>query len=81
MYSLWGVTLFIIIWMMGDAYFADLSESMGADFAAEFQKYVPWWSVFWLSGLTIVCAFIGMLIGLKMTKKHFNRSGDMDEWN
>lgn len=74
--SLWGITMYIQIWLMGDAYFEELSLSMGADFASKFQKYVPWYSVFWLIGLTVICAYIGMFFAKKILKKHFTRVGE-----
>lgn len=80
-FSLWGITLFIIIWMMGDAYFQDLTVSMGAEFSQAFEALVPWWSVFWLGALTFVCGLIGVTFGMKFMKKHFNRNGEMDRWN
>lgn len=79
-FSLWGITLFIIIWVMGDAYFEDLTVSMGAEFSQAFEQLVPWWSVFWLIALTIVCALVGMWLAMKLMKKHFNRNGEIDEW-
>ena len=80
-FSLWGLSLFLIIWVSGDAYFADLTTSMGAEFAAEFQKLVPVWSVLWIGALTFVCGVVGMTYGLKLAKKHFNKNGEADDWN
>lgn len=74
-FALWPITTYINIWMLGDSYFAELSKSMGSDFATEFQSLLPWWSVFWITGLTVVAAIIGGFIGLKMMKKHFEKIG------
>ncbi len=74
----WGVTMYIQIWLMGDAYFEELSLSMGNEFATKFQQYVPWYSVFWLVGLTAICAVIGMFIANKIMKKHFDRLGETE---
>ena len=81
LFSLWGISLFLIIWVSGDAYFADLTTSMGAEFADAFQKLVPVWSVLWIGALTFVCGLIGMTYGMKIAKKHFNKNGETDEWN
>ena len=81
LFSLWGISLFLIIWVSGDAYFADLTTSMGAEFAEAFQKLVPVWSVLWIGALTFICGLIGMTYGMKLAKKHFNKNGETDEWN
>lgn len=74
-FSLWTITTYISIWMSGDAYFKELSKSMGQNFADEFQKLLPVWSVFPLILLTFFAAWIGTIIGRKMMKKHFERIG------
>lgn len=79
-FSQWGVTLFITIWTMGDAYFENLKQSMGVDFAEAFEKLVPWWSVFPLILLTALFALLGIFIGMKIMKKHFERNGAIDDW-
>ena len=81
LFSLWGLSLFIIIWVSGDAYFADLATSMGAEFAESFHKLVPLWSVLWIGALTFVCGLIGMTYGIRITEKHFNKNGEADDWN
>ena len=81
LFSLWGLSLFLIIWVSGDAYFADLTTSMGAEFTEAFKALVPWWSIFWIGGLTFICGLVGMTYGLKIAKKHFNKNGEADDWN
>ena len=81
LFSLWGVSLFIIIWVSGESYFTDLATSMGTEFAESFHKLVPVWSVLWIGALTFICGIIGMTYGLKIAKKHFNKNGEADDWN
>lgn len=74
-FALWPITTYIMIWMSGDAYFHELSKSMGQEFAEGFQKLIPLWSVFPLIVLTLIAGCIGANIGTKMMKKHFERIG------
>ena len=74
-FALWPITTYIMIWMSGEAYFQELSKSMGQEFADGFQKLLPPWSVFPLIGLTLIAGCIGAFIGTKMMKKHFERIG------
>jgi len=76
-HALWPISTYILIWMMGDSYFAELSKSMGSEYAEQFQSLLPWWSVFWIALLTLITAVIGMGIGLKMIKKHFDRNEEI----
>jgi glycerol uptake facilitator-like aquaporin len=52
---------------------------MGAEFAQEFSRLLPWCSVFPMIILTVVVAWIGTLIGKGMMKKHFDRI-DINEY-
>ena len=79
-FSLWGLSLFLIIWVSGESYFTDLTKSMGAEFSKAFEALVPWWSIFWIGGLTFVCGLLVMTYGVKIVKKHFNKNGEADDW-
>jgi energy-coupling factor transport system substrate-specific component len=78
-YALWTVAEYLHIWMAGNSYFEELSKTMGAEFAQEFSRLLPWWSVFPMIILTVVVAWIGTLIGKGMMKKHFDRI-DINEY-
>lgn len=72
-YALWTVAEYVHIWMAGNSYFEELSKTMGDEFAQEFSRLLPWWSVFPMIILTMIVAWIGTLIGKNMMKKHFDR--------
>ena len=74
-FSQWGVALLAPIWMQGDAYFEDLSVTMGAEFAESFRALTPPWVIPVLMVGIAIAAVIGGFFGKKVMKKHFERSG------
>lgn len=74
-FSEWGIAPLAPIWMQGDAYFADLSATMGEAFAESYRALTPPWIIPALMVGIVLAAIIGGLLGKKIVKKHFERSG------
>ncbi|MCR5141412.1 MAG: MptD family putative ECF transporter S component [Ruminococcus sp.] len=74
-FSQWGVAMLAPVWMQGDAYFKDLSETMGKEFSDSFRAMTPPWVIPVLIAGIAVAAVIGGFFGRKIMKKHFERSG------
>lgn len=74
-FSQWGIAPLFPIWMQGDQYFLDLSESMGEAFAASYRALTPPWIIPLLIVGIAVASVLGGILGRKIMKKHFERSG------
>lgn len=74
-FSEWGIAPLAPIWMQGDAYFADLSVTMGEAFAESYRALTPPWVIPVLMVGIVIAAAIGGIFGKKVMKKHFERSG------
>ncbi|MFI3200569.1 MAG: MptD family putative ECF transporter S component [Eubacteriales bacterium] len=72
----WGVTMFVNMVLLGQAYYDELALSMGEEFAYELQKYLPWHCLLWIPILTFVAAYLGTFLCRNMMKRHF--SGEVD---
>lgn len=74
-FSEWGIAPLAPVWMQGDKYFSDLSETMGEAFAESYRALTPPWIVPVLMAGIVIAAVIGGILGRKIMKKHFERSG------
>lgn len=74
-FSLWGISPLLPLLLNSDAYLADLSDQMGADYAQSFER------VFTLPviGVWMVVSFIlsygAAVLGMRILRRHFERAG------
>ena len=67
---------FLPIWVMRDYYFEDtLERGMSTDFCNTLEAMTPVWVLLAMIAATVVCALIGIIIGRKLFKKHFEKAG------
>lgn len=67
---------FLPIWVMRDYYFEDtLERGMSQDFCNTLEKITPVWVLFVMIAGAVICSLIGMVIGKKLFKKHFEKAG------
>ncbi len=67
---------FLPIWIMRDYYFTDtLERGMSADFCNTLEAMTPIWVLFVMIIGTVIFALIGLVIGKKIFKKHFEKAG------
>ncbi len=67
---------FLPIWIMRDYYFADtLERGMSADFCDKLEAMTPVWVLFLMIMGTVIFALIGLVLGKKLFKKHFEKAG------
>ena len=73
--TLWFLVPLLPIFINSDAYFADVAGQMGEDYAAGMEAiFQPWVIGVW--GLVLlVLGFIGGVIGVRTTRRHFARAG------
>lgn len=74
-FSEWGIAPILPVWMQGEQYFTDLSETMGEAFAESYRVLTPPWIIPMLMVGIILASLIGGVLGRKIMKKHFERSG------
>ena len=74
-FSQWGIAPLLPVWMQGDQYFADLSQTMGEAFAASYRALTPPWIIPVLMVGIAIASVLGGILGRKIMKKHFERSG------
>lgn len=63
------------MWFMADSYMASVRECMGEQYAQQLAYYMPWWIGIAAIGIIFVGSLLGVLLGRKMLKKHFERAG------
>lgn len=75
-FSAWFVGPWIPLFLDRAAYLHSAGmEAMGADYIAAFDRTVSVPAVLGMSGLTVVCGFLGALLGTALLRKHFVRAG------
>ncbi|WP_313583583.1 MptD family putative ECF transporter S component [Lacrimispora sp.] len=63
------------MWFAGQAYWDNINDSMGEQYASSLNSMMPPW-MFWAGmGILLVGSICGSLLGRKMLKKHFQRAG------
>ncbi|MGO2111805.1 MAG: MptD family putative ECF transporter S component [Pseudoclavibacter sp.] len=82
--AIWTYTVFSC-WFIGPwiPFFANRDEyirsqtvgGMGGDYAQAFDQIVSGPAVLAMVGATIVCGFLGALLGTRLLRKHFRRAG------
>jgi len=73
-YSLWWIAPVLPVWFQ-PGFLDNMRESMGAEFVQAYSTLMPIWMLPVLIVVTIISALIGGLLGKRMMKKHFVRSG------
>lgn len=67
---------FLPIWIMREEYFAStLERGMSQEFVSSIERLTPAWVLIVIILGTILCGYIGTLIGRRMFKKHFEKAG------
>ena len=74
-FSQWGIAPLLPVWMQGDQYFLELSQTMGEAFAESYRALTPVWIIPVLMVGIAVASVLGGILGRKIMKKHFERSG------
>ena len=74
-FFLWIIGNFLPIILTRDQYHAQLVEGYSAEYADALMRLVPDWSLIPLTLVTLVCGYLGGLLGKKMLSKHFKRAG------
>lgn len=74
-FSCGAIGLQLPMWIMADAYFTHVREVAGDTYANGLLKYMPWWMG--VAGIFIILAgsVIGVFLGRKLLKKHFEKAG------
>ena len=75
-FSAWFIGPWIPMFLNRDAYLSDLAaRSMGAEYAAAYAQVVSTPAVLIMWVVTIVCGFLGGLLGSAALRKHFRKAG------
>ena len=63
------------MWLFAETYMEQVRSSMGDQYVAGLQKFMPPWMGFAAIGILFVSSLLGALLGRRMLKKHFERAG------
>lgn len=63
------------LWLAGEAYWDNIKDSMGEQYASALQSIMPSWMAWVALIVLFIGGICGALMGRKMLKKHFQRAG------
>lgn len=75
-FSCWFIGPWIPFFINRDEYLrSQMMSGMGADYTGAFEQIVSTESILVMVAATIVCGFLGALLGTKLLRKHFRKAG------
>ena len=74
-FSLWSFGALLPMWIMRDAYFAQMREGYGDEYTDTLMSLMSGWMLVILVVLAIVGAVAGAFLGRAVLKKHFQKAG------
>lgn len=74
-YSVSGIASYAPLYVSGSSYINIVKDGYGEAFAKTIVKFSAWYVILILIAATFICGLLGGLLGRKVFKKHFERSG------
>ncbi len=74
-YCLGMITAPLLLWFAGPAYWDDIEQSMGPEYAQGLQTFMPPWMLYVALPLLFLSGLAGAFLGRRMLRKHFVRAG------
>ncbi len=74
-FSLWGISPLLPLFLNSGAYLADIGNQMGAEYATTFERIFTAPVVCGWVLLSAILAFCSALLGMRILQRHFERAG------